>query len=193
MHGRTRDARYRCAADWDAIGEVAAAVPVPVVGNGDLLFPHEIDARAGARRAAPRVMIGARRADQAVDLPRSDRAATCDHRRRGSRRDLPALRRAGAGALGRRRARRATRRRASSCAGTSASGAATPGGAPTARGRRCSSAKRRRCSARRSSAAGAIGRGHARLRLRPAAGRRADRPRRGARRQQRGRGAGDGG
>jgi tRNA-dihydrouridine synthase 3 len=42
VHGRTRDARYRQAADWDAIGEVVAAVQVPVVGNGDLLFPHEI-------------------------------------------------------------------------------------------------------------------------------------------------------
>jgi tRNA-dihydrouridine synthase 3 len=46
VHGRTRDARYRQAADWDAIGRVVAAVPVPVVGNGDVLFPHEI---AGAR------------------------------------------------------------------------------------------------------------------------------------------------
>ena len=42
VHGRTREARYRLAADWDAIGEVAASVAVPVVGNGDLLFPHEI-------------------------------------------------------------------------------------------------------------------------------------------------------
>ena len=53
VHGRTRDARYRRAADWDAIGEVVAAVPVPVVGNGDLLFPHEIEAaraRAGMCR-----------------------------------------------------------------------------------------------------------------------------------------------
>jgi tRNA-dihydrouridine synthase 3 len=41
VHGRTREARYRTEADWAAIGEVAAAVPVPVVGNGDLLFPHE--------------------------------------------------------------------------------------------------------------------------------------------------------
>jgi tRNA-dihydrouridine synthase 3 len=44
VHGRTRDARYRQAADWDAIGRVVAAVPVPVVGNGDVLFPHEIAA-----------------------------------------------------------------------------------------------------------------------------------------------------
>ncbi|MGQ0736313.1 MAG: tRNA-dihydrouridine synthase family protein [Acidobacteriota bacterium] len=43
VHGRTRNARYRLAADWDAIGRIAASVPVPVVGNGDLLFPHEIE------------------------------------------------------------------------------------------------------------------------------------------------------
>jgi tRNA-dihydrouridine synthase 3 len=49
VHGRTRDARYRREADWDAIGEVVAAVSVPVVGNGDLLFPHEVD--AALRRA----------------------------------------------------------------------------------------------------------------------------------------------
>jgi tRNA-dihydrouridine synthase 3 len=42
VHGRTRNARYRSEADWDAIGEIAAAAAVPVVGNGDLLFPHEI-------------------------------------------------------------------------------------------------------------------------------------------------------
>jgi len=55
VHGRTRDARYRRAADWDAIGEVVAAVPVPVVGNGDLLFPHEIQA-AMARSGCAGVM-----------------------------------------------------------------------------------------------------------------------------------------
>jgi tRNA-dihydrouridine synthase 3 len=56
VHGRTRDARYRRAADWDAIGEVAAAVPVPVVGNGDLLFPHEIEA-ARAKAGCAGVMV----------------------------------------------------------------------------------------------------------------------------------------
>jgi len=44
VHGRTRAARYTMSADWNAIGEVAAAVTVPVVGNGDVLFRHEIDA-----------------------------------------------------------------------------------------------------------------------------------------------------
>lgn len=43
VHGRTREARYRTAADWNAIREVAGAVAVPVIGNGDLLFPHEVD------------------------------------------------------------------------------------------------------------------------------------------------------
>jgi tRNA-dihydrouridine synthase 3 len=55
VHGRTRNARYRFAADWDAIGSVVAAVPVPVVGNGDLLFPNDI-ARALARSGAAGVM-----------------------------------------------------------------------------------------------------------------------------------------
>lgn len=57
VHGRTRDARYRQDADWDAIGEVAAAVPVPVVGNGDLLFPADI-AAARARSGCHAVMVG---------------------------------------------------------------------------------------------------------------------------------------
>jgi tRNA-dihydrouridine synthase 3 len=41
VHGRTREARYRSPADWQAIAEIAASVPVPVIGNGDVLFPHE--------------------------------------------------------------------------------------------------------------------------------------------------------
>jgi tRNA-dihydrouridine synthase 3 len=45
VHGRTREARYRHPAEWDAIAEIAAAVPIPVVGNGDLLYPHEITDR----------------------------------------------------------------------------------------------------------------------------------------------------
>jgi tRNA-dihydrouridine synthase 3 len=44
VHGRTRNGRYRSAADWDAIGEIAAAVPIPVIGNGDVLFPSDVDA-----------------------------------------------------------------------------------------------------------------------------------------------------
>jgi tRNA-dihydrouridine synthase 3 len=43
VHGRTRAARYTMQADWQAIADVAGALPVPVIGNGDLLFRHEID------------------------------------------------------------------------------------------------------------------------------------------------------
>jgi tRNA-dihydrouridine synthase 3 len=57
VHGRTRDARYRSAADWDAVGEVVAAVTVPVIGNGDILFPHEI-AEARSRSGCAGVMVG---------------------------------------------------------------------------------------------------------------------------------------
>jgi len=52
VHGRTREARYRHPADWAAIAEVAAALPVPVVGNGDLLFAHEIADRLASTGCA---------------------------------------------------------------------------------------------------------------------------------------------
>ena len=55
VHGRTRNARYRFAADWDAIGTVVSAVPVPVVGNGDILFPQDVE-RALARSGCAGVM-----------------------------------------------------------------------------------------------------------------------------------------
>jgi len=56
VHGRTRDARYRFAADWDAVAELVRAVPVPVIGNGDLLFPHDVEA-ARARSGCAAVMV----------------------------------------------------------------------------------------------------------------------------------------
>lgn len=55
VHGRTREARYRYPADWDAIGEIAGAVAVPVIGNGDVLFAHDIE-RALARTGCAAVM-----------------------------------------------------------------------------------------------------------------------------------------
>ena len=178
MHGRTRNARYRLAADWDAIGEVVAAVPVPVVGNGDLLFPHEI-AAARARSGCAAVMsargvlikpwLFREASDGYLDLDGEARVAI--YRRYVD---------AGARALGRRRPR-AGPACASSCAGTSASGAATPGAAPTARGptmqhRESAPALRTPLEAllARSDEAGA------RLRHRLPAGRRADRTGAGA-------------
>ncbi len=53
IHGRTRNARYRTAADWDAIGEVVSAVSIPVIGNGDVLFGHDaVERRARSGCAA---------------------------------------------------------------------------------------------------------------------------------------------
>ena len=57
VHGRTRAARYTMSADWNAIAEVAAAVPVPVIGNGDVLFHHEI---AAALRTGCTAVMSAR-------------------------------------------------------------------------------------------------------------------------------------
>ena len=59
VHGRTRAARYTMSADWNAIAELAAAVPVPVIGNGDLLFRHEIDAALRTGCAAVMTARGA--------------------------------------------------------------------------------------------------------------------------------------
>ncbi len=41
LHGRTREQRYRRDADWSVIGEVADAVTIPVLGNGDILLPGD--------------------------------------------------------------------------------------------------------------------------------------------------------
>jgi tRNA-dihydrouridine synthase B len=45
VHGRTRAQGYAGAADWDIIGEVAAAVPIPVIGNGDLSSAGDVAKR----------------------------------------------------------------------------------------------------------------------------------------------------
>jgi tRNA-dihydrouridine synthase B len=42
VHGRTRSQGYSGVADWDVIGEVAAAVSTPVVGNGDLASAADV-------------------------------------------------------------------------------------------------------------------------------------------------------
>jgi nifR3 family TIM-barrel protein len=45
VHGRTRAQGYAGAADWDVIGEVAATVPIPVIGNGDLSSATDVAKR----------------------------------------------------------------------------------------------------------------------------------------------------
>lgn len=84
VHGRTRNARYRTAADWDAIGEIAAQVRIPVIGNGDVLYGHDVDAlrdRAGcaavmtARAALIRPWIFRERSGGHRDLGAEERVA----------------------------------------------------------------------------------------------------------------------
>lgn len=45
VHGRTRAQGYAGVADWDTIAEVAAVVPIPVIGNGDLASAADVAKR----------------------------------------------------------------------------------------------------------------------------------------------------
>jgi nifR3 family TIM-barrel protein len=45
VHGRTRAQGYSGAADWNVIGDVAAAVSIPVIGNGDLSCATDVAKR----------------------------------------------------------------------------------------------------------------------------------------------------
>ena len=57
VHGRTRAQGYSGAADWSVIGEVAHAVRVPVIGNGDIAGASDV-ARRRAETGIAGVMIG---------------------------------------------------------------------------------------------------------------------------------------
>lgn len=57
VHGRTREQGYSGVADWEAIGEIARAVDVPVIGNGDIASPEDAMRRMRESGVAG-VMIG---------------------------------------------------------------------------------------------------------------------------------------
>src|SRR5690606_12345059 len=57
VHGRTREQFYAGKADWDIIRQVADAVEVPVIGNGDIWTPQDA-ARMLADTGCQGVMIG---------------------------------------------------------------------------------------------------------------------------------------
>jgi tRNA-dihydrouridine synthase len=57
VHGRTKVQGYGGEADWDAIAEVAEAVSIPVIGNGDVYTPADIQ-RMMDHTGCAGVMIG---------------------------------------------------------------------------------------------------------------------------------------
>jgi tRNA-dihydrouridine synthase 3 len=58
LHGRTRAQRYRLSARWDEIDRVQQALEVPVLGNGDILTPWDLERRR--RETAVRSFLVAR-------------------------------------------------------------------------------------------------------------------------------------
>lgn len=57
VHGRTKEQGYTGEADWTVIGEVAEAVRMPVIGNGDITSVADVLKRRAETRVAG-VMIG---------------------------------------------------------------------------------------------------------------------------------------
>ena len=57
VHGRTREAFYSGTTDYEAIAEVKAAVKIPVIANGDIRTPADLE-RALEITGADGVMIG---------------------------------------------------------------------------------------------------------------------------------------
>ncbi len=57
IHGRTRAQGYSGSADWEIIGQVAEAVSIPVIGNGDLFSAADV-ARRKAETGIAGAMIG---------------------------------------------------------------------------------------------------------------------------------------
>jgi tRNA-dihydrouridine synthase B len=57
IHPRTKEQGYRGRARWDAIAEVREVVSVPVIGNGDVMNPEDIETML-AQTGCQAVMIG---------------------------------------------------------------------------------------------------------------------------------------
>jgi tRNA-dihydrouridine synthase B len=57
VHARTKEQGYGGEADWDAIAAVKAAVRIPVIGNGDVKTPADIE-RMKVHTGCDAVMIG---------------------------------------------------------------------------------------------------------------------------------------
>lgn len=74
LHGRTKTQKYDGQADWDAIAELKQAVPVPVIGNGDVQSVADI-ARMKAHTGCDAVMVGRAAVGNPWIFAREDKAA----------------------------------------------------------------------------------------------------------------------
>lgn len=57
IHPRTKEQKYRGRAHWEAIAELGQSVSVPIIGNGDVIIPADIDAMLN-QTGCQAVMIG---------------------------------------------------------------------------------------------------------------------------------------
>jgi nifR3 family TIM-barrel protein len=56
VHGRTKEQGYGGVADWEVISQVAHAVNIPVIGNGDIASPEDVKKRLTSGVAG--IMVG---------------------------------------------------------------------------------------------------------------------------------------
>lgn len=57
IHPRTKEQKYSGRSNWDAIGELKQALSIPVIGNGDINTPEDIDAML-THTGCDAVMVG---------------------------------------------------------------------------------------------------------------------------------------
>lgn len=74
IHGRTKTQNYSHQANWEAIAALKQAVSVPVIGNGDVQTPDDID-RLKAATGCDGVMIGRAAVGNPWIFARQERAA----------------------------------------------------------------------------------------------------------------------